>query len=70
MSNCLMLYSDLFLNSRLYGGIPFLVEYKWDVIIFMLGRDAHMNAYQIHVEVPLLFIIEKLSYAHHNFKRE
>ena len=68
--NCLMLYSDLFLNTRLHEVSPFLWSISKIDIIFMLGRDAHMNAYQIHVEVPWLFIIEKLSYAHHNLKRE
>jgi hypothetical protein len=48
-------YALLILNTRLHGVFPFL----WSVremccIIFMLGRDAHMNAYQIHIEVPLV----------------
>ena len=52
MSNCLMLYSDLFLNTRLHEVSPFLWSISKIDIIFMLGRDAHMNVYQIHVEVP------------------
>ena len=49
-------YALLILNTRLLEVIPIL----WSVremccIISMLGRDAHMNAYQTHTEVsPIL----------------
>ena len=31
---------------------PFFWSISKIDIVFMLGRDAHMNAYQTHVEVP------------------
>ncbi len=49
-------YTLLILNTRLLEVIPIL----WSIremccIISMLGRDAHMNAYLIHVKV-IVFI--------------
>ena len=46
-------YTLLILNTRLLEVSPVL----WSIremccIISMLGRDAHMNSYQTHIEVP------------------
>ncbi len=46
-------YALLILNTRSHGVFSFL----WNIremccIISMLGRDAHMNAYQTHIKVP------------------
>ena len=46
-------YTLLILNTRLLEVIPIL----WSIremccIIFVLGCDAHMNAYQADIEVP------------------
>ena len=71
MSKYLRLYSVYF-KSRLHGDFPFQRTIsKMCCIIFMIGRDAHINANQILYEsFNNFYIICKMFYVHHAFMRE
>ena len=62
-------YTLLILNTRLLEVIPIL----WSIremccIISMLGRDAHMNAYLIHVRVIVFISHWWIVIVHYNLK--
>ena len=71
MSKYLRLYS-VYLKYRLHGVFPFQRSIsKMCCIIFMIGRDAHINANQtLYGSFNNIYIICKMFYVHHAFMRE
>ena len=71
MSKYLRLYS-VYLKSRLHGVFPFQRSIsKMCCIIFMIGRDAHINANQtLYESFNNIDIICEQFYIHHAFMRE
>ena len=64
-------YALLILNTRLHEVFPFLWSIReMSCIIFMLGRDAHINAYLSHVIVLHLHISLMNCYCPLQLKRE